>query len=465
MIDHFQGIENAEGLSNELKETVAQLVSVYKKVKPRNEELINYYEGDIEVEDFGLTLSSKELKNDQVCFWPYKAVEALAERVVWDGVTFNGDYTDESLTRAIRRNNLMTNYGRYQHNCYVTGCMFATVNRYNGGVSVKFHSSETAVAIPDANYDSEIIGAGLSIARMERTTYSDKPIPTQVNLYVPGAVGVITRVDSGKWRAKVSAVPEQQPLMVAFTHKSTGDKPFGVSRINKAVKSLTRDAVRTMWQMQLSAAFYAMPQRYLLGLSDEMFDAMQDKKQTMYLDSMLLSTSGEDGKPTYGQLSGNSPEPFIAQLRFLGSSFSGVTGVPLNSLGIVQDNPSSAEAILASTMDICATAEEQIAADKASLSRLMRLVMAVSNDTTTEGLTEEQLSADAHFRSPMLPSLAQRSDFAVKVGSIDQAYVGTDMFYEELGFDAGQIERLNSQKNENTAANLINELMANGPSS
>ena len=461
-MDNFIGIENADGLSSELRDIVVQLVEVYKKVQPRNKKLLDYYEGDIEVNDYGLTMKSDELKNDQVCYWPYKSVEALAERVVWDGVNFIGDYSDKKLNAAILANNLYANFGRYQHNCYVTGCMFATVNRFNDSVLVKFHSSETAAAIPDENYDSETIGAGMAVAKMERTVYSPKPIPTQVNVYVPGSVVVIERKTDSKWVATVNRTPEKQPLMIAFTHKSTGDKPFGVSRINRAVRSLTRDAVRTMWQMQLSAAFYAMPQRYLLGLSDDMFDALKDNKQRMYIDSMLLATSGEDGKPTYGQLSGNSPEPFIAQLRFLASSFSGVTGVPLNSLGIVQDNPSSAEAILASTMDICATAEEQIRSDKASLSRLMRLIMAISENTTTDKLTEEQLSVEAHFRSPMLPSMAQRSDFAVKVGSIDQGYIGTDLFYEQLGFDAYEIERLKSQERENQAANLINELMANG---
>lgn len=33
--------------------------------------------------------------------------------------------------------------------------------------------------------------------------------------------------------------------------------------------------------------------------------------------------------------------------------FSGVTGVPLNILGVVQDNPSSAEAIMTSREDVC----------------------------------------------------------------------------------------------------------------
>jgi hypothetical protein len=34
-------------------------------------------------------------------------------------------------------------------------------------------------------------------------------------------------------------------------------------------------------------------------------------------------------------------------LRQLAAQFAGETGVPLNSLGVVQDNPSSAEAIYA----------------------------------------------------------------------------------------------------------------------
>ena len=61
-------------------------------------------------------------------------------------------------------------------------------------------------------------------------------------------------------------------------------------------------------------------------------------------------TRDEDGNvPTFGQIAAASMEPHIAYMRNLAARFSGATNVPISELGIVQDNPSSAEAIYATS--------------------------------------------------------------------------------------------------------------------
>ena len=47
--------------------------------------------------------------------------------------------------------------------------------------------------------------------------------------------------------------------------------------------------------------------------------------------------------PTLTQLPSNSPQALIDIIRCDAALFSGATGVPLNSMGIIQDNPSSAD--------------------------------------------------------------------------------------------------------------------------
>jgi hypothetical protein len=199
--------------------------------------------------------------------------------------------------------------------------------------------------------------------------------------------------------------------------------------------------------MQISGAFYSMAKLYMVGLTDEQFDSVMENKSKYQLSRILAMTSGQDGEhPQVGQLSGNSPQPFIDELRALACQFSGATGVPLNSLGIVQDNPSSAEAISASREDIALTAERDIEADKGTLSRVLRAALAVEGNTTTDRLTDEQADIRPRFASPMLYSLASRADWATKVNSVRPGFGETDVAARMMGIDDADLESVKSDE-------------------
>lgn len=168
-----------------------------------------------------------------------------------------------------------------------------------------------------------------------------------------------------------------------------------------------------------------------------------------------LSKDGGYRHPTVGQLSGNSPQPFIDELKALACQFSGATGMPLNSLGIVSDNPSSAEAIQAAREDICLVAERDIEADRKTLRRVARAALAVELNTTTDALDEGDAGILASFASPMINSLASRTDAALKVASVDEAFAGSDDFYRMTGFDEAAIARLRSARRREQARAAI----------
>ncbi|WP_457835981.1 hypothetical protein, partial [Staphylococcus aureus] len=75
---------------------------------------------------------------------------------------------------------------------------------------------------------------------------------------------------------------------------------------------------------------------------------------------LTLSTpeNPDDPDPILNQFPQVSMQPHAELLRFWGTLFSGETGIPVGSLGIIQDNPSSAEAIYAAKEDLVLEAEE-----------------------------------------------------------------------------------------------------------
>ncbi|ERI76061.1 hypothetical protein CLOSYM_02834 [[Clostridium] symbiosum ATCC 14940] len=105
-------------------------------------------------------------------------------------------------------------------------------------------------------------------------------------------------------------------------------------------------ALRTIKRSEIAAEFYSFPQKYVVGLSNE---AEQMEKWRATMSAMLQFTKDEDGdSPKLGQFTQQSMSPHTEQLRMFASLFSGETGLTLDDLGFVTDNPSSAEAIKAS---------------------------------------------------------------------------------------------------------------------
>lgn len=67
------------------------------------------------------------------------------------------------------------------------------------------------------------------------------------------------------------------------------------------------------------------------------------------ISSFLQFDKDDEGdKPTLGQFTQQSMSPYTEQIRMLAGLFAGETGLTLDDLGFVSDNPSSADAIKAS---------------------------------------------------------------------------------------------------------------------
>lgn len=115
-------------------------------------------------------------------------------------------------------------------------------------------------------------------------------------------------------------------------------------------------AKRTLERADITAEFYSFPQKYITGLDTE-----AEKLETWQatISSFLAFTKDKDGDyPKLGQFTTPSMSPFTEQLRTAASLFAGETGLTLDDLGFVSDNPSSAEAIKASHETLRAMAKK-----------------------------------------------------------------------------------------------------------
>ena len=441
---NIQGITSAYGLAAADADALAELVEVHEAVSSRNGLLEQYYEGERMPPSIGIDNIPDSVDPGVRCDWARKAVTSVSERVRMDGFVFEGDYADPSFGRVARENHLDEEFNRHVASELMHGCMFATVQRDGGRTAVRMHTAETSAAVWDTAAGR--IGSGFVLADTKRFDWSERPVPSQVNLHMPGRVVVLRRTGPAHWAAETLPTPLDRPMMEAFCFRGSGTKPFGETRITRTVRYLVDEVERTLRYMAVSAAFYATPQRYLMGLTDEQFDAMVGDKWKSYIGSMLLGTRDDDGNaPTAGQFPAVSPQPYIEAIQTYAKLFSGATGVPLNSLGIVQDNPSSAEAIDAQREDICTAAEDCIESNRVSMRNVALMAMAVEGNTTIDGLTEEQRTVMPHFRNPRTPSLASTADAMVKIAGVLDGFSQTREFLAGMGFEAAEVESVRSQ--------------------
>ena len=450
-MSEISGALRAKYLKKPQQDALEALLDVHDGVQRRNQLLEDYYAGDVMVKDVGVDVLPKEadVHVDLSCDWPHKAVEALANRSRLDSFVFADGGEDAPLARIALDCSLKTSYKRHLVGQLKRGCMFATVGRQDGATYVRFHGADSAAGIWDELHDR--LGSGFVVADRARTSYSRKrAVPVQLNLHMPGSVTVIRRSweRPGEWVAETQPQPNDRPLMEAFRFQPTDSRPLGQSRITKAVRDLTDDVLRVRLALAISTAFYAVPQKFMLGLTDEQFDRLVNSKWSTYIGSVLLTTrDGDSGEvPQVGQLASNSPQALIDLIRSDAAMFAGATSVPLNSLGIVQDNPSSAEAIEAARADLIDLADDLNDTNGESLRNVALMAMAVGSNKAIADLGDAQRSVIANFKDPRMASISASADAACKVAAVDAGFADTDVFYEMQGFDAATIARIKAQK-------------------
>ena len=182
-----------------------------------------------------------------------------------------------------------------------------------------------------------------------------------VNLYTDDAVLVLTW-DGSVWRAQRHVHRMGRPLMEPLIWNATSAKPFGRSRLKRAIRSLIDDYIRTVANATIALEFDTTPQKYLLGVTDEQYDAIMSGQVPAIWGISLLGDyePGDRENLEFGQLVQGSLTPHVEKMRMTATQFSAATGLTITDVGIVNDaNPTSSDAILAQSQTLVLMAQQR----------------------------------------------------------------------------------------------------------
>ena len=341
------------------------------------------------------------------------------------------------------------------------GCAFAAVSGQQDDARARFYSPHCAAASWNAKEGRIKYGFAFEDNRRDESdvTWS----PEHVNFYTDTDIWELDR-EGGTWYATRNPHDFGEPLMVALIWDATNDKPFGQSRLKEPIRRLIQGYVRTVANATIGLEFATSPQKYLLGVSDEQYDALVDNKFKQYVGSILYSTNNpETGeKPNFGQLSQGNIEPHVQMLRMLATQYSAATGLAVTDVGVVNDaNPTSSEAIIAQSQTLILMAEQLNRSNGDALHRIAKMALAIELGTTPDDLPEESEDIIAHFKNPAMPSIASTTDAALKIATARQGFADTDIFLEMIGFDQADIRRIRAQEQRAKGDSILTEEFEN----
>ena len=453
---------NIIGLDVSEYDNVNDLVAIFNFYQAKNYQKNKYYEGNIALDDvnLGIALPEGMRKLEIGCAWGAKTVDVLAARSMFDGFVGADGTENEELHNFVALNDLIEEYNKACRDELKFGCDFATLSYDQKiGCKVRFHSPQSA----SAKWDGEKgrISCGLAVISTIRDPLKNELWkPSLINYYTDDSVWVF-RLTNGLWYAKRYRHKMGMPLMVPFIWNATSNKPFGRSRIKEPVRRLIDGYVRTIANATIGLEFATAPQKYLLGVTDQQYDAIINQKFKQYIGSIVAGTvNPETGeKPTFGQLQQGTLSPHVEMIRILATQFSAATGLSVTDTGVVNDaNPTSSDAILAQSQTLICMAEQLNVSNGNSLRLIALMAMAINANTSLDELTDEQKSIVAHFKNPAMPSVAMTADAAIKIASAREGFASTDTFLEMIGFDQADIRRIKAQETRYRGMSILGEL-------
>lgn len=274
--------------------------------------------------------------------WCSKAVDSIADRLVFDHFTSDNFFIDEIFDMNSRD----VFFDDACLSATISGCCFVYISEDDSGyprLQVIDGANATGIIDPITRlltYGYAVIDPG------------DNCQPATEAYFTPGT----TKIFVGDDQVDEYENDAPYPLLAPIVYRPDARRPFGHSRISRACMSLMQSALRTLLRSEVSSEFYSFPQKYILGLSPETKQLDKDKATISSL--LQFDKDSEGDHPVVGQFQQQSMAPYTDMTKNIASLFAAETGLTLDDLGFSTANPSTPEAIAASHENLRLTARK-----------------------------------------------------------------------------------------------------------
>jgi len=434
------------GISPDDQPTVAELLKQWRKHYARNILRTTYYLAHYEYKGIAYSIppSMKSLAKPMVG-WPNKAVRALADLSVFEGIDAP-DSLQTQVDELIESNALDVKISQAIVSAYTHGCSFLTLSAGSDGRTVITpRAADWSSALWD--WERNRIGAAMTIRSKDRDGYI-----TGFDAWLPGKVYHCTR-NGGAWSAETIPTGFDRPNVVPLISDQQLYRPFGSSRITRPLMALTDFGLRTLVRMEATAEFYAAPRIWFLGANKGQVSPDTWGSIVSVINGIPAAKNGD--KPELRQLNQASMQPHSDMLRTIALMVSSETDIPVNDLGITMDNPASAEAMAEAERKLSRTADRQNKRFSNAIKDVMGMALAA------QGANEADLRQLRPIWAPVKEtSDAARADWYQKVAYTNPAFADSDVGLTRAGLTWDEIQAHRAWEKQKRAEEAIDALRA-----
>lgn len=422
-------------------DTIRQLVATWRAKYTRNVLRSTYYDGKMPLKPTGNIPPEAFARIRAVLGWPEKAVTALTQRQVFDGFVAAGQEEDPfALNEILDDNRFDLELPQAINSALKHSCAFITTAKGDVAsgepqVQIMARSAEWSAAIWDKR--RRRVAAAIAI-----TDVDELGRPSAMDVLLPDVVLLCRRRPSGSWTVDRRVNDLGEVLAEPLAYDPQLDRPFGRSRITRAVMSITDKALMNIVRTEIGADFYAAPRMLALGVSA---DAFTRGKWQAAIDRWFAIGRDEEGElPQVTQLPQMTVQPLTELHRLYASQFAGETGLPISALGIVQDNPPSAESMYAAEKDLIVAARASNRVFGAALRQVGRRVVMLRDGKSADSAELRRLKAN--WVNPAFTSPTTAADGLVKLQSVFPWLSESEVALEYAGFTKAEVARLLADK-------------------
>lgn len=376
----------------------------------------------------------------QVCGWPATVVDVLEERL--DLLGWRGDPSG-TLDALYRTGGIDLEATLAHLDALVFGVSFAMVDPH--AVADGSPDLVTAASPLDTTgiWDGQRRRLVAALTVIERDKSSSTPrVVTYADDEVTGSLQKV----AGVWRwLDRRPNPLRRTPVVQLVNRPRASRLGGRSEITLPVRAYTDQAVQTLSGMRANRDFYAYPQRYAENAPADMFTDAAGNQIPGWVTAMAAMLAADPPAPgqqgvKFGSFSSNPPTPFLEQIRGLAMQLAGEAAIPPHYLGLLTDNPASAEAIRNIESRLVKRTERRQTSFGWAWREVAQLVLAAHGKDASD--------VSAHWRPADTPTIAAEADAAVKLVQVGVLPATSSVTYDRLRITPEDQRRLAQERAE-----------------
>lgn len=415
-----------------------------------------YYEGEQSLQFMSRQMAAAVARR-QHCLqqlqvnWCRLGVDAYENRLDIEGFRYPGSNSSDSELQDVWQENDLDEQSQQAHlDSIALGRSYAIVGAPDAGDDAPVITVESpfqVTAIRDPRRPRRILSAMKRWAELDSTRWA--------SLYLPDSTSVWT-FEKGMWRQvsndqhNLGRVP-----VVPFVNRPRTLRPDGISEIHD-VMSLEDAAIKIASDMMTSAEYHAIPRRWATGLKATDF-VNEDGSPVDTFSAVvgnLWATESEAAQ--FGQFGEAELSNFHNTIKLLAQLASQQLALPPHYLAFNSENPTSADAIRSSEIQLVKRAERKQTYLGGSWEDVMRLVIAFQNGGRFDPAAK---SLETIWRDPSTPTIAQKADAVTKL--VAARVIPIPFAREALGYSPLEIARMAEMDQASSLAGLAGQLVDN----